>query len=100
MAPVTKPDAHRWPVSLLQERIMSTLGLLLDWPAMATALVGSYLVGNTAVRSRRWGFSLYLVSNLLWITWGLITGTMALTIMSLAFCYTSGRGWMMTQKAC
>jgi hypothetical protein len=73
-------------------------GYYLDWPAMAMALIGSYLVGNTSIISRRRGFIIYLVSNALWITWGVATHNWPLAIMSLAFCYTSGRGWVNARR--
>jgi hypothetical protein len=51
---------------------------LLQWPAMAVTLVAAYLVGARHPRRRIIGFWVFLVSNALWITWGLHDGAFAL----------------------
>jgi hypothetical protein len=51
---------------------------LLQWPAMAVTLVAAYLVGARHSRRRIIGFWVFLVSNALWITWGLHDGAFAL----------------------
>ena len=43
---------------------------LLQWPAMAVTLCAAYLVGARHARRRTFGFYTFIVSNLLWIVWG------------------------------
>ena len=47
-----------------------TLVDLLQWPAMAVTLCAAYLVGARHARRRTFGFYTFIVSNLLWIVWG------------------------------
>lgn len=71
----------------------------LDWPAMITALAGSWLVGSQTVTSRWRGFALYLVSNGLWAVWGVYNHAWALLIMQVFFTVTSIRGLMNARSA-
>lgn len=43
---------------------------LLQWPAMAVTLVAAYLVGARHARKRILGFWAFILSNVLWIAWG------------------------------
>jgi hypothetical protein len=43
---------------------------LLQWPAMAVTLVAAYLVGARHARKRIFGFWAFILSNVLWIAWG------------------------------
>jgi hypothetical protein len=43
---------------------------LLQWPAMAATLVAAWLVASQHKRKRSWGFWCFILSNLLWVTWG------------------------------
>lgn len=64
-----------------------------QWPGMALGLVGAVLVAGRSVRSRRWGFALWVASNLFWIANATHTGTWGLVIMQACFLVTSGLGW-------
>ncbi|HYE07641.1 MAG TPA: hypothetical protein VEL07_19135 [Planctomycetota bacterium] len=64
----------------------------LQWPAAAIGILGAWLVGALARRSRRLGFWCFLASNVLWITWGMLTGNWGLVAMQAAFTITSLRG--------
>jgi hypothetical protein len=44
---------------------------LLQWPAMAVTLVAAFLVGARHARKRLLGFWAFILSNVLWIAWGL-----------------------------
>jgi hypothetical protein len=50
----------------------------LQWPAMAVTLAASWLVASRSERRRRWGFWVFLFSNLLWAGWGWQAGAWAL----------------------
>lgn len=41
-----------------------------QWPAMLATLAAAWLVASTRQHRRRWGFWMFVLSNLLWIAWG------------------------------
>lgn len=71
---------------------------LLQWTACFVALAGAYLVANDSRTHRRWGFALFLVSNLLWIWWGSLSAAWALVTMQTLFCLTSARGFVRNRQ--
>lgn len=44
---------------------------LLQWPAMVMTVVAAWLVASRSAHKRAIGFWLFLVSNVLWVAWGL-----------------------------
>lgn len=44
---------------------------LLQWPAMAVTLVAAFLVGARHALRRNYGFYTFILSNILWVVWGL-----------------------------
>ena len=56
----------------------------IQWPAMAVTVIASWYVASTQPGRRRLGFWIYLVSNGLWIAWGLQAHAYAL--ITLQFC--------------
>lgn len=65
---------------------------LLQWPAMAVTLAASWLVASQSRRRRAWGFWVFLLSNLLWIAWGLHAGAPALIVLQLGLAALNIRG--------
>lgn len=66
---------------------MDDWSALLDavqWPAMVATVVASWLVTSLRKGRRQAGFWLFLVSNALWVVWGLHTQAWAL--LTLQFC--------------
>ena len=63
-----------------------------QWPAAALALIGAWLVASPTLRLRFWGFLMFLLSNLLWITWGAYAAAGAIILMNALFLITSIRG--------
>lgn len=57
---------------------------LLQWPAFATSVAAAWLVGSDKERFRFWGFWTFLVSNCLWVIWGVQEHAWAL--VGLQFC--------------
>ena len=51
---------------------------LIQWPAMGITLAASWLVASTRESRRNTGFWIFLLSNALWIVWGLHDGAFAL----------------------
>ena len=43
---------------------------LLQWPAMAASVLAAWLVASRRERRRKWGFWVFLLSNVLWVVWG------------------------------
>ncbi|MDB5963641.1 MAG: putative rane protein [Polaromonas sp.] len=72
---------------------------LLQWPAMAVTIAASWLVASTRAGKRNWGFWLFLVSNVLWIAWGLYAGAPALIALQVCLAAMNIRGAMKTEKA-
>ena len=56
----------------------------LQWPAMAVTVIASWLVASQSSRRRTYGFWLFMLSNVLWVAWGLHTHATAL--VALQFC--------------
>jgi hypothetical protein len=42
----------------------------LQWPAMAVTLYAAFLIGSKRPNRRVFGFLMFILSNVLWITWG------------------------------
>jgi hypothetical protein len=62
---------------------MSTLDLI-QWPAMIVTIAAAWFVASTQKRRRHVGFWLFLLSNALWVTWGIHAHAYAL--VALQFC--------------
>ncbi|MBS0419417.1 MAG: hypothetical protein JSR66_17030 [Proteobacteria bacterium] len=70
---------------------MSLLDLT-QWPAMLITITAAWFVASTQSRRRRIGFWLYLVSNVLWVVWGLHTHAYALIVLQIALAAMNIRG--------
>ncbi|MCO6711001.1 hypothetical protein, partial [Streptomyces sp. CHA3] len=56
---------------------------LLQWPAMAITLLAAWLVASQRQGRRNLGFWVFLLSNALWIAWGLQAEAYALIVLQL-----------------
>jgi hypothetical protein len=65
---------------------------LSQWPAMLITIIAAYFVASTRARRRRTGFWLYLISNVLWITWGVHSNAYALILLQLCLAALNIRG--------
>jgi len=65
---------------------------LAQWPAMLITVTAAWFVASTQPRRRRIGFWLYLVSNGLWVTWGLHTHAYALILLQVCLATLNIRG--------
>ncbi len=59
---------------------------------MAVTVAAAWLTGSGAKRSRRWGFWLFLVSNVLWIVWGYHAHAWALIVLQICLALMNARG--------
>lgn len=65
---------------------------LLQWPAMVASLAAAWLVASSAERRRAVGFWVFLLSNLLWVVWGVSTQGWALVGLQIGLAAMNIRG--------
>ena len=71
----------------------------LQWPAMVITVAASWYVASERKSKRNWGFWLFLVSNALWIVWGLSSGATALVVLQFCLTVMNIRGALKASKA-
>lgn len=64
----------------------------LQWLAMLVTIAAAWLIGSRSKRKRKIGFWLFLVSNVLWITWGWYARAYALVVLQIALAIMNIRG--------
>lgn len=64
----------------------------LQWPAMAATLLSAWLVASQSKTKRRWGFWIFLLSNALWVAWGLHDHAYALIVLQVGLAFLNIRG--------
>lgn len=72
---------------------------LLQWPAMAVTICASWLVASSQSGRRNAGFWIFLLSNALWVAWGLHSGAPALIALQIGLAAMNIRGAMKTEAA-
>ena len=65
-----------------------------QWPAMLVTVVAAWMVASQRKFKRNWGFWLFLLSNVLWIVWGLHDRAYALILLQLCLAFLNIRGAM------
>ena len=70
---------------------MDTLNFL-QWPAMVATVVAAWLVGSRRRRRREAGFWCFLLSNVLWIMWGVHDHAYPLIALQVALAILNIRG--------
>lgn len=65
---------------------------LLQWPAMAMTIVAAWLVASRAHHRREIGFWCFLLSNVLWVAWGLHDRAYALVTLQVVLAALNIRG--------
>ncbi|QOY96269.1 hypothetical protein IM543_10860 [Massilia sp. UMI-21] len=64
----------------------------LQWPAMLVTLYAAYLIGSKRAERRVFGFSMFILSNVLWIVWGVHDQAWALIVLQAALMAMNVRG--------
>jgi len=64
----------------------------IQWPAMAITVVAAWMIASQRKFKRNWGFWLFLLSNVLWIVWGVDDGAYALIALQFALAALNIRG--------
>jgi hypothetical protein len=72
---------------------------LLQWPAMVVTVAAAWLVASQRKFKRNWGFWLFLLSNVLWVIWGLHDGAYALILLQVCLALLNIRGAMKNRTA-
>jgi hypothetical protein len=63
-----------------------------QWPAMVATVVAAWLVASQSRRRRTSGFWCFLLSNVLWIVWGLHADAYALMLLQVCLAALNIRG--------
>ena len=64
----------------------------LQWPAMAVSVLAAWLVASSSERRRLAGFWIFLLSNVLWIVWGISSRAYALVFLQICLGAMNVRG--------
>ena len=65
---------------------------LIQWPAMVVTVAAAWFVASRSRARRLFGFWLFLVSNVLWIAWGIHAHAYALVVLQVCLAATNIRG--------
>lgn len=71
----------------------------IQWPAFAASVLAAWLVGSKDSRRRNAGFWVFLVSNMLWVAWGLHSSATALVALQCCLAAMNIRGLFKTEEA-
>jgi hypothetical protein len=71
---------------------------LVQWPAFATSVAAAWLVASRAEARRNIGFWVFLLSNLLWIVWGIHSDAWALVALQVCLAALNVRGLFKTER--
>jgi hypothetical protein len=70
---------------------------LIQWPAMLVTVTAAWLVASKSKHKRNWGFWVFLVSNALWVAWGLHSHSYALVVLQVCLAAMNVRGAVKTE---
>ena len=70
----------------------------IQWPAMIVTIIAAWLMASNRKKRRNIGFWLFLLSNVLWTTWGINEKAWALVALQLGLAAMNIRGAMKTEK--
>ncbi len=70
----------------------------LQWPAMVVTVVAAWMIASQRKFKRNWGFWLFLLSNVLWIMWGLHDRAYALIFLQVCLAILNVRGAIKNQS--
>ena len=71
---------------------MDTILDQVQWAAMVVTVASAWWVGSLSKKKRTVGFYGYLISNVLWIVWGLHDHAYALIFLQVALALLNVRG--------
>jgi hypothetical protein len=65
---------------------------LIQWPAMAVTVLGSWLLASRSSRRRAIGFWLFLLCNVLWVIWAIPVHAYGLIVLQIVLAAMNIRG--------
>lgn len=65
---------------------------LLQWPAMVVTIAAAWFTASLSKHQRKWGFWLFLLSNVMWVAWGYSTAAWALVVLQVGLAAMNIRG--------
>src|SRR3954467_9507544 len=71
----------------------------LQWPAMAATLLSAWLVAAQSKLQRKWGFWIFLLSNVLGVGWGWHDHAWALIVLQFGLAILNIRGVAKNERA-
>lgn len=71
---------------------------LIQWPAMMVTVVAAWFVASSRKDRRQMGFWLFIVSNVLWVVWGIHARAYALVVLQLCLAAMNIRGEMRNRQ--
>ncbi|MBY4898598.1 hypothetical protein [Cupriavidus sp. AU9028] len=71
---------------------------MLQWPAMVVTVGATWLVGSRSATRRKLGFWVFIVSNVLWVIWGVYSSAWALVVLQFALAALNLRGMVKARK--
>jgi hypothetical protein len=71
----------------------------IQWPAMAVTVVAAWMIASRKEFKRNWAFWLFLLSNGLWVIWGLHDQAYALILLQVALAIMNVRGALKTKES-
>ena len=70
----------------------------IQWPAMLVTIAASWLIASKNDKKRKWGFWAFLLSNVLWIIWGVVDRAYALIALQISLAALNIRGASKNEK--
>lgn len=70
----------------------------IQWPAMVASVLAAWLVASKHESKRGWGFWIFLLSNVLWVVWGIHDHAYALIALQAALAVMNIRGVKKTNE--
>jgi hypothetical protein len=64
----------------------------IQWPAMCVTITAAWFVSSSSRARRKIGFWLFLLSNVLWVTWGVSAHAYALIVLQVGLAIMNIRG--------
>jgi len=71
----------------------------LQWPAMAVSLYAAFMIGSKKAGKRIFGFWMFILSNIMWIVWGIHDEAWALISLQVALMALNIRGIFKNESA-
>ena len=70
---------------------------LIQWPAFVASVAAAWLVASNSKGRRNAGFWVFLLSNVLWVIWGIHTSAWALLALQFCLAALNVRGLFKTE---